>query len=64
MSGTTALNTAYQVALDPAALQAAIGTSVTMRMSGTGADNVRLWSAEASATQYRPSIVLVFAPVP
>ena len=64
LAGTTALNTAYQVALDPAALQAAIGTSVTLRMSGTGADNVRLWSAEASATQYRPSIVLVFAPVP
>ncbi|WP_396642504.1 LamG-like jellyroll fold domain-containing protein [Microbacterium sp.] len=64
LTGATALNTAYQVGLDPTALQATLGTTITLRMSGAGADNVRLWSAEASQAQYRPSIVFSFAPTP
>jgi hypothetical protein len=64
LTGATALNTPYQVVLDPSALQSALGTSVTLRMTGSGADNVRLWSAEAVQAQYRPSLVFVFAPTP
>ena len=64
LTGATALNSPYQVALDPSVLQPALGTTVTLRMTGSGADNVRLWSAEAVQIQYRPSIVFVFAPTP
>jgi hypothetical protein len=64
LTGATALNTAYQVALDPSALQSTLGSNITLRMAGSGADNVRLWSAEAVQAQYRPSIVFAFAPAP
>ncbi len=63
LTGATALNTAYSVSLDAAGLSAGLGSSVTLRMSGTGGDNVRLWSAEAGIASARPSLTLVFTPV-
>jgi len=62
LSSAPALNTSYTAALDASALSGALGTSVTMRMTGTGGDNVRLWSAEAGTTSARPSLVLQFTP--
>src|SRR5690606_22198367 len=56
-------NTPYQVALDPAGLNGVLGTTVTLRLSGAGADNLRLWSAESTPANYRPSIVFTFTPI-
>jgi fibronectin type 3 domain-containing protein len=63
LAGASATNTAYTVALTADALAAALGQTVTLRMSSAGGDNVRLWSAEATAASYRPSVRLTFTPV-
>ncbi|MGU3646435.1 DNRLRE domain-containing protein [Microbacterium sp. C23T] len=63
LTGAAALNTPYTVALSPAPFAAALGQTVTLRMSSAGGDNVRLWSAEATSATYRPSVKLTFTPV-
>ncbi|MFK4835410.1 DNRLRE domain-containing protein [Microbacterium sp. ZW T2_14] len=61
LTGATALNSAYTVTLGADGLSSFLGQTVTLRMSGTNGDNVRLWSAEAS-TAYRPTLRLTFTP--
>lgn len=63
LTGATATNTPYTVALSPEPFASALGQTVTLRMSSSGGDNVRLWSAEATSASYRPSIRLTFTPV-
>lgn len=63
LAGASAVNTAYTSALDAAALNAQAGNTVTVRISGTSADNIRLWSRESTAAAYRPALVLEFTPV-
>lgn len=58
-----ALNTAYTVDLSAGALRPLLGQKATLRMTGTGADNLRLWSSEASNSTYRPVLVLEFTPL-
>ncbi len=62
LSGMTALNTPYVVSLSPSGMSAVLGETVTLRLSGNGADNLRLWSAESTPANYRPSIVFTFTP--
>ncbi|WP_193598113.1 LamG-like jellyroll fold domain-containing protein [Microbacterium sp. YJN-G] len=57
-----ATNTAYAVSLSAGALGGVLGSTQTLRISSTGADNVRLWSSEASYAPYRPELVLTFTP--
>ncbi|MFJ4044390.1 LamG-like jellyroll fold domain-containing protein [Microbacterium sp. NPDC089987] len=64
LTGATAMNTAYSAQLDVAAIQSVLGSTQTLRMSSGGADNVRLWSSEASSAGYRPTLVLQFTPAP
>lgn len=61
LSGATGVNTAYSAALAAPALAGQLGQSVTIRISGASADNLRLWSREATAN-YRPTLVLTFTP--
>ncbi|KAF2420067.1 DNRLRE domain-containing protein [Microbacterium sp. B35-30] len=63
LTGATATNTAYTAALTTGPLASALGQTVTLRMSSAGADNLRLWSAEATSATYRPSVKLTFTPV-
>lgn len=56
-------NTAFSVDLSAAALRARLGSTATIRMTGTGADNLRLWSTEAANATYRPVLVLEFTPL-
>jgi hypothetical protein len=63
LTGATARNTPYTVALTTGPLASALGQTVTLRVSSAGGDNVRLWSAEATSATYRPSVKLTFTPV-
>ena len=56
-------NTAYTIDLSAAALRPMLGQTANLRMTGAGADNVRLWSSEASNRSYRPALVLEFTPL-
>lgn len=58
-----AVNTAYSVDLSTASLRPLLGQNATLRMTGSGADNLRLWSSEAANSSYRPVIVLEFTPL-
>ncbi|KAA9084082.1 DNRLRE domain-containing protein [Microbacterium radiodurans] len=58
-----ATNTAYAVDLSATALQARLGSTATIRMTGAGADNLRLWSSEAATASYRPVLALEFTPL-
>lgn len=64
LGATPAINTPYTVALSADALAGSLGTTQTLRLSGTGSDNVRLWSSEATNASYRPVLVLTFTPTP
>lgn len=59
----SALNTAYSTQLSTGALSSRLGTTQTLRLSGPGADNLRLWSSEAANASYRPVLVLEFTPL-
>jgi hypothetical protein len=63
LSAAPAISTAYTVPLNATGLSAHLGSSVTLRMTGTGGDNLRIWSAEATTASHRPSLKLVFTPV-
>ncbi|GLJ79909.1 LamG-like jellyroll fold domain-containing protein [Microbacterium imperiale] len=58
-----AVNTAYSVELSASSLRTFLGQKATLRMTGTGADNLRLWSSEAANSTYRPVLVLEFTPL-
>ena len=60
LGAASATNTAYQASLSAGALAGVLGTQQTLRISSTGADNIRLWSSEASNTAYRPTLALTF----
>lgn len=65
LSGATQVNSAYVIGLDAAELRQFLGTTVTLRLSAaSGSDNVRLWSAEASAAANRPQLEFTFTPAP
>jgi hypothetical protein len=63
LSAAPAISTAYTVPLNATGLSDYLGSSVTLRMTGTGGDNLRIWSAEATSAAHRPSLKLVFTPV-
>ncbi len=63
LTGATALNSPYVVSLDPAVMTTVLGTTATLRLTATGGDNVRLWSAESTPASYRPSVIFTFTPV-
>jgi hypothetical protein len=64
LTGTTAINTPYTAVGDPAALAPFVGGTVALRMSGTGTDNLRLWSNDKTSATYKPALVLTFTPNP
>lgn len=53
-------NTPFEVSLNTAVMSAGLGQSVTARISGSGTDSLRVWSADAASTSYRPQLVLEF----
>jgi hypothetical protein len=55
-----AAGTAYASALSASTLQAKLGTSVALAISGTSADGIFLASREQSNTSRRPQLVLTF----
>ena len=59
ISGASANNTPYTTNLSAATLDDHLGETVTVRISGSGSDNLRLWSGEATAA-YRPTITFTF----
>lgn len=59
-----AVNTAYSAVLSAADLAPFAGQTITLRMSSTGADNLRIWSREATSAAYRPTLVLTYTAVP
>ena len=54
-----AVNTAYEATGNPAALRAALGQNVSLRISGSSNDNIRPWSREHGAA---PAARLTFTP--
>ena len=65
LAGAGATNTAYAVTIRAADLAGLSGQTITMRMSSTaGADNLRIWSREATNTSYRPTLTLTYTAVP
>lgn len=62
ISGATSTNTAYTATLDPAVLRTLVGTPVSIALSSTGSDNMRLWSSEAANATYRPLLTLTYTP--
>lgn len=60
LSGATATNTPYTVTLDPSVLRTLVGTTVSMALSSTGTDNLRLWSSESTIASYRPLLTLSY----
>jgi hypothetical protein len=57
-----AADTAYEATGNPAALRDALGQSVSLRISGTGNDNIRPWSREQGSAADRPALILDFTP--
>ncbi|QPZ37637.1 CBM96 family carbohydrate-binding protein [Paramicrobacterium chengjingii] len=62
IGGMTSTNTTYSADLSAAVLVGMSGQTVTLRISSSGDDNVRLWSSEATHDSYRPKLVLSYAP--
>ncbi|MFC5433798.1 CBM96 family carbohydrate-binding protein [Microbacterium suwonense] len=62
LGAAPATNTPYTASLSATGLSGVLGTTQTLRISSTGADNLRLWSSEAPNTTYRPVLVLTFTP--
>jgi fibronectin type 3 domain-containing protein len=55
-----ALNTPYTVALDAGQVAALAGQTVTLRITGTGSDNLRIYSQDVSPASYRPAVTLTY----
>ena len=62
LSGATATNTAYSTTLSVSQLSALAGQPVTLVVTSTGSDNLRLWSNDASPASFRPQLTLDFTP--
>lgn len=62
LTGATAPNTSYTITIDPAGLAGLAGTTASFALLGTpgGADDVRLWSKNASTASYRPVLTLTY----
>lgn len=61
LSGASALNTGYAVALDRTVLSTLLGTQATLTLTGTGSDSVYLWSSNHGNAAARPQLELTFA---
>lgn len=59
-----ALNTPYRATLSPAELRPLAGQTITLRISSAGADNMRVWSREASNAAFRPTLTLTYSVTP
>ncbi|WP_211332444.1 LamG-like jellyroll fold domain-containing protein [Nocardioides aurantiacus] len=62
LSGTTALNTLYRATGDPTALSPLGGQNITLRLSGSGNDNLRLLAREVGYLPYVPTLTLTYTP--
>ena len=60
-SGTSP-NQSYDTTLDVASSRALLGTRATLAISGSGADELRVWSKQYSTYTRRPQLVLTFLP--
>ncbi|WP_338673502.1 LamG-like jellyroll fold domain-containing protein [Streptomyces sp. SCSIO 30461] len=60
LTGMTELSSLYSTGLDTDALSPALGGSYNLALTSTGADALWLWSAEASAAENTPQLVLTF----
>jgi hypothetical protein len=60
LSGATATNTPYSVVLAADQLAPLLGQSVTLRVSTTSADNLRVFSREATSASQRPTLTLTY----
>ena len=60
VTGATALNTPYSAALDAAPFGALSGQTVTIRLATATADNLRIFSREASTAAYRPTLTFTY----
>jgi fibronectin type 3 domain-containing protein len=62
LSGATATNTPYSVTLNAGQLSALAGQPMTLVITSTGSDNLRLWSNESTTASFRPQLTLDFTP--
>ncbi|MCR2823961.1 LamG-like jellyroll fold domain-containing protein [Microbacterium sp. zg.Y909] len=60
LTGATALNTSYSVALNAAQLGALSGQTVTIRIATATADNLRIFSREATTAAHRPTLTFTY----
>ncbi|OON73474.1 CBM96 family carbohydrate-binding protein [Streptomyces tsukubensis] len=60
ISGATEGSTVYSALLDKTALSAALGSSYSLALTGTGTDPLWLWSSEATAAESTPQLMLTF----
>ncbi len=62
LSGTTALNTYYKTTGNPGVLSSLSGQDVTLRLTGSGSDNLRLHAKEVGYAPYAPTLTLTYTP--
>jgi fibronectin type 3 domain-containing protein len=60
LTGATGVNAFYTVTLSAVEVAALAGTTVTMVISSTGTDNLRLWSNNATVAANRPVLSLTY----
>ncbi|WP_354576115.1 LamG-like jellyroll fold domain-containing protein [Frigoribacterium sp. UYMn621] len=60
LTGASATNTNYTVALDATQLAGLVGTTASFSETSTGSDNVRLWSNDSTNAAYRPLLTLTY----
>lgn len=61
LTGATGVNTVYTVALSAEQVAALAGSTVSLSISTTGADNLRLWSNNATTAANRPLLSLTYS---
>jgi len=64
LTGMTALNTTYQFDAATGPLATRLNTTASLKISGTGGDNVRFHSQNATVASTRPTLTLTFSPTP
>ncbi|MCW2848944.1 MAG: Fibronectin type domain protein [Marmoricola sp.] len=64
LGGTTALNTVYSTGADTSVLTSRLASTITLRLSDGGVDNLRLWSTNNTSATSKPRLVLTFTPNP
>lgn len=62
LTGLSALNTPNTTDVNVSALQALLGSTVSVALTGTGGDNLRLWSKDSVTATYRPLLTLTYSP--